>query len=465
MTTSPSAETVIDFKVRGGNREFWRARDREILVEGPAGTGKTRTILELLNDLCIHFPGMRALIVRKHQVTLTTTCLVTFNTKVIHNGDGVKFFGGSKDEPAAYQYANGSRIVVGGMDNPDKVLSSEYDFIYANEATELSLEEWETLTSRLRNGVLEHMRIVADCNPASEKHWLNRRCTDGKTRRIRTFLEDNPALFYEDRTLTALGQTYVATLDALSGTRYQRLRLGLWVGVENAIYSNFDRGLHIRPLEPGLHFVDGAEGVDYGGSHKCGVVAVSVDQFNRKWVRRARGEPDKDQGKTLNLMIAQDKVSFQIRRGRTDPLQKYLAGQHGFSVANGSDGSRQHRIDLTERLWNIFPGGRVPYFREERNLRVPQGPFAEPDSPGLLLVEGAEGIEELADEIEGYHYVPVSTDTMEKLVVARINEDLIAGLEDAIEELEEGTSGAMPTSAKREGSQRRAPVQTGWRSA
>lgn len=187
-------QTTLTLELRGGNLELFEARDHEILVEGPAGTGKTRTILELLNRLCHAYPKLRCLITRRYSTTLTTTCLVTLRDKVLHPLDGVHYFGGSKEKPAAFTYPNGSTIVVGGMDNPNLVLSSEYDIIYVNEATELSLEAWETLQGRARPpGVLKNQRIIGDCNPSSRLHWLNRRCDAGTTRRITTKLQDNPA--------------------------------------------------------------------------------------------------------------------------------------------------------------------------------------------------------------------------------------------------------------------------------
>jgi hypothetical protein len=42
--------------------------------------------------------------------------------------------------------------MIGGMDKPTKIMSSEYDFIYVQEAIELTETDWENLTTRLRNG-------------------------------------------------------------------------------------------------------------------------------------------------------------------------------------------------------------------------------------------------------------------------------------------------------------------------
>ena len=445
---SPSAETKIQIHLRGGNLEFWRAREQEILVEGPRGTGKTRTILELINALCQQYPGLTALIVRKFQRTLSTTCLRTLNEQVLHNGDGVSTFGGNDNEPSGYRYRNGSRIVTGGMDNSDKVKSSEYDIIYCNEATEITEDDWESLLPLLRhqiegNPVIEHQRIIGDCNPANSGHWINQRCERGVTRRIRTRIHDNPSYYEADGTLTVAGAAYLATLGRLTGARRERWLEGRWTGVENACYPQFDRLTHIRPLEPGLAFKATIIWEDYGSVHRCSIGALSIDQYNRRWVRECWGQPDTDQGKSINLIVSQYKERYHTRRGRVDPNQAYLAGQHGFNVAKGGNGGaagkpRLHRIDLLEPLFYSYAGGRVPTFREEKGLMVPRGPFAEPDSPGLFLVEGAPGIDELADQIEGYHYVYSDTPKGRSKDVYRDNEDHVAGLEYANEEWEEG---------------------------
>jgi hypothetical protein len=113
----------------------------------------------------------------------------------------------------------------------------------------------------------------------------------------------------------------------------------------------------------------------------------------------------------------------------------------GFNVADGSGGSRNNRTKLVGRLFNFYAGGRVPSMQLELNqtrflAEFPQPPFREPDSPGLLLVKGAPGIDELCDQLEDYHEVYVATDRKEDFEVARINEDIVAALEYSIEELE-----------------------------
>lgn len=474
---SPSANEVVrTLKLRGGNREAWQAREREILVEGARGTGKTRTILELIYALCEAFPYLSVLIVRKYQRTLATTCLKTFNEQVLHPGDGVTYFGGNEITPASYRFPNGSQIVVGGMDNPDKVKSSEYDLIYPNEVTELTEDDFESLLPLLRHQhdgkrVIVAQRILSDANPADSGHWMNQRCERGQTRRIRTTMKDNPFYFDDDGNATPEGAAYLETLSSLTGSRRERWLLGLWTGTENACYPIFDRSQHVRPLPVGIYFPTTIIWVDYGSVHRCSVGALSIDQYNRRWVRECWGQPDTDKGKTLNLTIAQFKMRYATKRGRGDPNQAFLCGQHGFSVAKGGSGGaigppRLHRIDIMEPLFYTFPGGRVPTAKEEKAMSAPVL-TGEPDSPGLFLVEGAPGNEEMAQQIEAYHYIFTEGPKGRSKDVFRDNEDHVAGMEYANEEYVEGapvTFGSaapvvtkLPWGQPERGSERTAP--------
>src|SRR3990167_4612970 len=278
------------FEIRGGLRAMLRQQVPESLLEGPRGTGKTMGICWWMDYLAELYPGSRALIARKTQTSLTASALVTLQTKILDVKLGlgvVTPFGGSGSKPPAFRYQNGSEIRYCGLDNTEKIKSSEYDFIYINEATELNEDEWQDLKPLLRNFKQPHQRLVGDCNPTHDKHWLLRRCQEGKTRLYHSALEDNPAYYDEDGSLTRIGRAYIDTLDALTGTRYQRYRLGLWVGVENAIYATFSRGKHLGVTRADTVWTDGAIGVDYGDVHPHALVAVSRASTGRLWVREA----------------------------------------------------------------------------------------------------------------------------------------------------------------------------------
>jgi phage terminase large subunit len=226
------------------------ARDPEVLLSGPAGTGKSRACLEKLHMLAGKFPGMRGLLLRKTRESLTESALVTFETMVVEEGHPI-LRGPRRDTRKAYEYPNGSVIVVGGLrqsgrDLTQKVMSTEYDVIYVQEAIELQESEWEKATTRLRHGVTPYQQLMADTNPDAPTHWLKRRCDAGRTLLLDSRYEDNPLLWDAKRGRWTAGRAeYIAKLDALTGARLQRLRYGRWVQAEGVVYEEWDPAIHV----------------------------------------------------------------------------------------------------------------------------------------------------------------------------------------------------------------------------
>lgn len=236
------------YRPKGGALEAFRARDGEVLLSGPAGTGKSRAAMEKLHLVALLNPGMRGLILRKTLVSLGSTALVTWRRHVVPEAlehGIVWYYGGSQEEAPQYRYENGSSVLIGGMDKPTKIMSSEYDMIYVQEAIELDPGDWEACTTRLRNGVVSFQQLIADTNPDKDTHWLKARCDGGSTRMVHSRHEDNPVLFGDDGNLTEFGASYIARLDKLTGVRYLRLRRGLWVASEGICFEDWDPAVHL----------------------------------------------------------------------------------------------------------------------------------------------------------------------------------------------------------------------------
>ncbi len=238
------------YEFRGPVRELWQRTDEEIVLSGPAGTGKSLGVLARIFDLAVHHPGARFLLVRKTHVSLTASGLVTWREKVVPESlrsRAVVYYGGSGTEPAQFRFWNGSKVMIGGMDNSAKVMSTEYDLVFVQEAIDLEEEDWEKLTTRLRNGVLPTMQIVGDTNPSTPTHWLKERARKGQAVMLECRHEDNPALFTSDGQLTREGRVYIDRLDRLTGVRYHRLRHGKWIAAEGMIWTEFDEAVHLVP--------------------------------------------------------------------------------------------------------------------------------------------------------------------------------------------------------------------------
>jgi hypothetical protein len=232
------------FAPRGAAKQLWQSRAPEVIIAGPAETGKTWACMQKLHALMWKYPGATAAIVRKSYASMHSTVLQTYR-RVIGKDSPVKVYGGEK--PQWYDYPNGSRIYIGGMDNPQKILSGERDFIVLCQAEELELDDYETLRTRNtgRGGVAPYAQTFGDCNPGPPTHWILERTLAGHLNKLDSRHEDNPTLFDEQGRLTEQGRRTMMVLDSLTGIRYKRLRLGLWAGAEGMVYEDWNPSIHV----------------------------------------------------------------------------------------------------------------------------------------------------------------------------------------------------------------------------
>lgn len=248
MTTALDQDATVRYEPRGAAQQLFKAREAEVFMAGPAGTGKSLACLFRLHLTALHNPGMRGLIFRKTAVSLGSTTLVTWEKKVIADALArgiVQWFGGSAREAPGYRYSNGAKLDVAGMDKPAKIMSAEYDLVFGDEATELTLDDWESVGTRLRNGKLSWQQQMGACNPSAPTHWIKQRCDQGQARMLTSRHADNPAYVRADGSFTEVGASYFAKLDALTGVRKLRLRDGTWAAAEGLIYPGFDEAVHL----------------------------------------------------------------------------------------------------------------------------------------------------------------------------------------------------------------------------
>lgn len=211
-----------------------------MLIEGPAGTGKTLGIGFKLHLCAEKWPGSRILIARKTRASLNETVIPLFNDTLYRPGHPC--WRGDVDPKSvdSFRYPNGSRIVLGGLDNVTRIMSSDYDLIYVPEATEVTQEDVEMLNTRKRGRrAIPFKQTILDCNPGPPTHWMAPGVWPEGERylRLRSKHEDNPVL-HDGTDWTEDGREYLATLSEMSGARRQRMLEGLWVAQEGAVFES-----------------------------------------------------------------------------------------------------------------------------------------------------------------------------------------------------------------------------------
>jgi phage terminase large subunit len=204
--------------------------------------------------------------------------LQTFIKKVLVNEEswGITSYGGEKAQ--WFDYSNGARIWITGLDKSSKILSAEHDIIYVNQSEEIELADWEMLTTRTtgRAGNMPYSQTIGDANPGGSQNWILKR---KGLQLYKSLHVDNPVL-YEDGKLTTQGETTIRRLKRLTGVRRKRLYEGLWVTAEGAVYDMFDSQTHVIERNKD-EFVRWYLAMDEGYTNPAVILKVGEDNDGR----------------------------------------------------------------------------------------------------------------------------------------------------------------------------------------
>jgi hypothetical protein len=404
-TTDRPTASQRPYTPHGACLQLWRCKAREAIISGPAGTGKSRAALEVLHVCAEKYPGMRGLIFRKRRKDLTESGLVTWETKVLpenHASIGRVH----REGRHVYRYPNGSEIVVGGMDDPSKVMSTEYDIAFGQEARELDEADWESVSIRCRNGRMPYQQVIGDTNPDAPHHWIKRRAATGKLVLIESRHEDNPVMWNRRRgTWTEQGRLYLQRLDDLTGVRLTRLRHGLWAQAEGLVYDGWDSACHVVDPFPIPRDWPRYWSVDFGFTNPFVCQWWAADPDGRLWLYRELYHTGR---------LVEDHARQMLALSGVNPDTKDWLGKHAEPRPRAviCDHDAEDRATLTKHLGlgtvpapkDVSPGIQAVASRLRRagdgkpRLVVFRGCVAEKDR----VLDAARKPIGLAEEMESY---------------------------------------------------------------
>ena len=207
---------------------------RYISLLGGAGSGKSVFMTQRLLLRVLEEEGHRILVVRKVASTLRNSVFSLF--KDIISEWGLNDFFTISNSYMTITAPNGSEIIFIGLDNPEKIKSiAGITSIWIEEATELSLQDFNQLDLRLRGEVGLHKEVILTFNPISDTHWIKKRFYDScssDTIKLKTTYKDNK--FLDDK--------YVEVLESLKNSDpvyYNIYCLGEWGSTGDLVWNNY----------------------------------------------------------------------------------------------------------------------------------------------------------------------------------------------------------------------------------
>lgn len=268
-----------------------------LIVDGPAGNGKSTIIREKLHAYLKRYPKSNALLVRKSLESTKNSVVVTYINEICQREPDTVWY---NEDDSRFEYSNGSYLFIAGVKNEAqrKALKGigsggSIHIVVVEEAAELFEYDMDEILSRCRGDSPAGWRqLILTCNPEGEDHWINTRYI------LPLEKEENLGKGYiyqkndnvsritwaqEKEFCPAIDEKFIESQNSLSGVMYLRNRLGKWVSATGAVYADFKRALHVIPSFEIPDYYERYRSIDFGGSDAANVcIWGAKDPFTNK---------------------------------------------------------------------------------------------------------------------------------------------------------------------------------------
>jgi len=239
-----------------------RTTERINLLVGGAGSSKSYSVAQNLLRKFFEEKDIRILVVRKTTPSLRITAYHLILDLLKEYG-WLSYCSLNKTEMTLICGSN--EMLFKGLDDPEKIKSAEFNYIWVEEATEITLEDYRQLNLRLRRkGKLN--QIFLTCNPISALHWIKVELADKQKIAINhSTYKDNPFL----------DEVYKQQLEDLINQDvnfYKIYTLGEWGVLKNIIYEGWKSYGNIS--EYGKQPQEISYGIDWGYESPAALVKV-----------------------------------------------------------------------------------------------------------------------------------------------------------------------------------------------
>ncbi|MBR3845176.1 MAG: phage terminase large subunit [Clostridia bacterium] len=265
-------------------REFFRSRAKYTAYGGARCGGKSWALRRKLMGLCLNYPGIRCLLVRRSLWELKANHVLPL---LAEYGSIAKY--GERDR--VIELKNGSTIHLGYCATDSDTLryqGQEYDIIAIDEATQLSEYQFSIFKASLRGVNSFPKRMYLTCNPGGVGHaWVKRLFID------RDFREGEdpadykfiPALVYDNEVLLRSDHSYLSQLKALPKRLRDAWLDGRWDVFEGQFFPELSEEKHVIDVHTVPKNVIRYIAIDYGFD-MLAVLLIAKDEGGVLYVER-----------------------------------------------------------------------------------------------------------------------------------------------------------------------------------
>lgn len=241
----------------------WNSDKRIKANQGSTRSSKTYSIAQKYVLKLYSIPNKRLSIVRKTTPSIRATVLMDW-LEVL---DSMQISYDYNKSELVFRFPNGSMAEFMSMDQPQKKRGAKRDWLWLNEANELTLEDYRQLNMRTTE------EVTLDYNPSEEFHWIYEHVLNrDDCEYIHSTYKDNPFL----------PQSIIDEIE-----KYKEIDPNYW-----RIYGLGERGLsgatvftnnwEIIPQLPD-NLDEYAFGIDFGVNHPMAMVKVAIKDDELYW--------------------------------------------------------------------------------------------------------------------------------------------------------------------------------------
>ena len=266
MLNDASASFVLNFSPTEKQKEFFRSEAKFTAYGGARGGGKSFALRYKLILLCLAYPGIRVLLIRRSYPELRENHIRPLCEILCGKTPIAKY----RELEKSFEFLCGSHMLLGYLSSHDDLLryqGLQFDIIAVDEATQIDEEMFLVLCASLRGANDFPKRMYLTCNPGGVGHgWVKRLFIDGSYREGED-PEDYlfiPASVYDNAALMESDPDYVKRLEALPEGLRAAWLCGRWDVFSGQFFSEFDERKHV--VAP-VGLPDGARyycAMDYG---------------------------------------------------------------------------------------------------------------------------------------------------------------------------------------------------------
>lgn len=336
-----------------------------IVNKGGAGSSKSYSMIQFFTfERLLQIPNYKLLVLRKTRKSLKLSLYedwMDFLKQI-----GIYDIKKNNKTDLRYTFDNGSYVLFGGLDNEEKIKSTEWHDILLEEGNEFSRKNYLFLKTRLYRGKLSaanhNPKIYINLNPID--CWLREEESTEGYEFIDSTVEDNPFA----------NQAYKDTLNALAEedkTYYQIYRHGNWALPEDLIYEQYER---IEDYPEDKYFDDIIYGIDFGFNNPAAVVKIGIKDSRKlyeKEILYRTGLTNSELIEAVKSRIEKDQLrkNWYADSAEPDRIKEFYNAGFNIRGANKGKNSVKDGIDYVKRFHRLTDESSTDLIKENSTYK------------------------------------------------------------------------------------------------